>query len=147
MRFLLGLAVVFAVVAIPAPARAEGLGGFTLSAEAAPVAIQIFEPAIPIPAEPQLELNMSYSRAKLDSGPVGRGVVEVGRVDLRQRPPRRPGCGRTSGRATGQQHRQQRDPGEAHGSTVRPAGMRRRHLRRRTPPAPTAVRPASRCCR
>jgi len=62
---------------MPAPASAAELGGFTLTAQAAPVAIQIFEPMIPIPAEPQLELNLSYSRATLSSGPTGRAVSSL----------------------------------------------------------------------
>jgi hypothetical protein len=66
-----------ALLVVPAKAGVAGLGGFTLTAEAAPIAIQIFEPAIPIPAEPQLELNLSYSRAKFSSGPTGRGLSSL----------------------------------------------------------------------
>jgi hypothetical protein len=66
-----------AVLAVPGRAGAEGLGGFTLEASATPVAIQIVEPTIPIPAEPQLELNLAYSRAKLASGPTGRAVSSL----------------------------------------------------------------------
>jgi hypothetical protein len=77
VRVLLMVMLALTVIAIPAPARAQALGGFTLSAEAAPVAVQIFEPALPIPAEPQLELNLAYSRAKLESGPTGRGVASL----------------------------------------------------------------------
>ena len=67
----------FAVLAVPGRAHAEGLGGFTLEASATPVAIQIIEPTIPIPAEPQLELNFAFSRAKLASGPTGRAVSSL----------------------------------------------------------------------
>ncbi|HKT04129.1 MAG TPA: choice-of-anchor P family protein, partial [Rugosimonospora sp.] len=66
-----------AVLAVPAPARAAGLGGYTLTASAAPVAVQVFEPTIPIPASPQLELNLSYSRARLESGPVGQALSSL----------------------------------------------------------------------
>ncbi|GAA4736295.1 hypothetical protein GCM10023263_93570 [Phytohabitans rumicis] len=66
-----------ALLAVPAPAKAADLGGFTLTADAAPIAVQIFEPTLPIPAEPQLELNLSYSRAKLSSGPTGRAVSSL----------------------------------------------------------------------
>lgn len=66
-----------ALLVVPAKAGVADLGGFTLSAEAAPIAVQIFEPAIPIPAEPQLELNLSYSRAKFSSGPTGRAVSSL----------------------------------------------------------------------
>ena len=41
------------------------------------MAIQIYEPLIPIPAEPQLEVSLSYSRAKFSSGPSGRGLSSL----------------------------------------------------------------------
>jgi uncharacterized membrane protein len=66
-----------ALLAVPAKAQAAGLGGYTLTAQAAPIALQIFEPVIPIPAEPQLELNLSYSRAGLSSGPSGRALSSL----------------------------------------------------------------------
>ncbi|MCW6010033.1 hypothetical protein K1W54_36640, partial [Micromonospora sp. CPCC 205371] len=76
-----------ALLAVPAPAEAgrgwtagvsrADLAGFTLSADAAPVSVQIFEPTIPIPAEPQLELSLSYARAKLSSGPTGQAVSSL----------------------------------------------------------------------
>jgi hypothetical protein len=66
-----------ALLAVPARADAADLAGFTLAAEATPVAVQIFEPTIPVPAEPQLELNLSYARAKLSSGPTGRAVSSL----------------------------------------------------------------------
>lgn len=60
----------------PAPAKAE-LGGYTLRAEAAPVLLHIYEPVIPIPAEPQLELSLAYSRAMGSTGPTGRAVSSL----------------------------------------------------------------------
>jgi hypothetical protein len=77
VRTAIVLSLTGATLALPAPARAAGLGGFTLAAAAAPVAIQIFEPVIPIPAEPQLELNLSYSRARSASGPTGQAVSSL----------------------------------------------------------------------
>lgn len=61
----------------PAPAQANDLGGYTLLAEAAPIAVQIYEQAIPIPAEPQLEFDLCYSRVKYSSGPTGRAVSSL----------------------------------------------------------------------
>ncbi|MEJ3747368.1 choice-of-anchor P family protein [Actinomycetes bacterium KLBMP 9797] len=77
LRMLVTVSVGGALLAVPARAAAADLAGFTLAAEAAPIAVQIFEPTIPVPAEPQLELNLSYSRATLSSGPVGRAVSSL----------------------------------------------------------------------
>lgn len=52
-----------------APAQAVEYGGFSTTATASPVKLEIFEPAIPIPTEPQFELNFSYTRVLGDSGP------------------------------------------------------------------------------
>jgi hypothetical protein len=46
----------------------QGFGGFTSSAVAAPVKIEIYEPTIPIPADPQLEVELAYSKVEADSG-------------------------------------------------------------------------------
>lgn len=74
---LLAVPLLGPLLGVPVPARAAELGGFTIAADAAPVAIQIFEPTIPVPAEPQLELNLSYSRAKLSSGPTGQATSSL----------------------------------------------------------------------
>ncbi|MDI6910977.1 hypothetical protein [Nocardioides sp.] len=42
--------------------------GYSSSAWAAPVRIEIYEPTIPIPADPQLEFEMGYSKVEADSG-------------------------------------------------------------------------------
>lgn len=42
--------------------------GFSSSAWAAPVKVEIYEPTIPIPANPQMELEMGYSKVEADSG-------------------------------------------------------------------------------
>ncbi|MFC7493306.1 MULTISPECIES: choice-of-anchor P family protein [unclassified Nocardioides] len=53
----------------PAPADAKAaFGGFTAEAWAAPVKIELYEPTIPIPANPQLELELGYSTVEADSG-------------------------------------------------------------------------------
>ncbi len=60
-----------------APAQAEGasrFSGYVASGWAAPVKIEIFEPSIPIPADPQLEIELGYTVVKADSGSgKGRG--------------------------------------------------------------------------
>lgn len=44
-------------------------GGFTTSAEATPLRIELYEPAIPVPSNPQVELNYSYTQVGGSSGP------------------------------------------------------------------------------
>src|SRR6478735_1350486 len=48
------------------PPRA--FSGYTAAATAAPVRIEIYEPTIPIPADPQLGLVLGYSTVEADSG-------------------------------------------------------------------------------
>ncbi|WP_121257884.1 choice-of-anchor P family protein [Nocardioides ferulae] len=60
-------------VAGPAGAAEDGsdapaFSGYSTSAWAAPVHLQIYEPTIPIPATPQLELMLGYSKVEADSG-------------------------------------------------------------------------------
>jgi hypothetical protein len=52
-----------------APAHAASFGGFSTMATASPLKLEVFEPAIPIPTEPQFELDYSYTRVLGDSGP------------------------------------------------------------------------------
>jgi hypothetical protein len=47
---------------------ARSFSGYTADATAAPVRIEIYEPTIPIPANPQLELVLGYSTVEADSG-------------------------------------------------------------------------------
>jgi hypothetical protein len=54
----------------PAPVR--GFGGYTTRAWSAPVKLEIYEPMIPFPVTPQLEIEMAYSEVEADSGQ-GRG--------------------------------------------------------------------------
>jgi hypothetical protein len=52
--------------------RAEpDFSGFTTQATATPLRIEVYEPAIPIPADPQAELDFSYTRVDGTSGPTG----------------------------------------------------------------------------
>jgi hypothetical protein len=67
----------------PAPRPADGgappgLGGWTVSASAAPVTMEIYDPKIPIPAQPgkpNLEFDLSYTRASYGSGPTGAATA------------------------------------------------------------------------
>jgi hypothetical protein len=47
---------------------APAFGGYTAEAWAAPVKIELYEPTIPIPADPQLEVELAYSTVEADSG-------------------------------------------------------------------------------
>ena len=64
--------------------------GFSASAWSTPVRLEIYEPTIPIPATPQMELNFGYSRVEADSSssrgraswmwpgdPVGEGAKTI----------------------------------------------------------------------
>ncbi|WP_020525619.1 choice-of-anchor P family protein [Catelliglobosispora koreensis] len=76
-RTVVALAVASPFFVLPAPAQAVELGGYELKAEAAPIAMHIYEKLIPIPAEPQLEVDMSFSRANFSTGPTGRSVSSL----------------------------------------------------------------------
>jgi len=78
VRRALALALLAVPVAAltPGPASAEtGLGGYGASAEAAVVRIGIYEPAVPIPAEPQVDVSVGFARASTANGPSSRGVA------------------------------------------------------------------------
>lgn len=72
MRYAL---VLLLLLLSPAPARAADIGGFTLSARAAPVSVLLHTDLIPVPAEPQGEAHLSYTRTELGSGPIGRSLA------------------------------------------------------------------------
>lgn len=72
-RYLVPLsAAAIACALLPVPPgtadEAAPFSGYTASATAAPVRIEIYEPTIPIPANPQLELVLGYSTVEADSG-------------------------------------------------------------------------------
>jgi hypothetical protein len=46
---------------------APAFSGFSTTSWSAPVRLEIYEPTIPIPATPQMELNFGYSKVKADS--------------------------------------------------------------------------------
>jgi hypothetical protein len=58
-----------ALVPAQAVVPAASYGGFNTVATASPLKLEVFEPAIPIPTEPQFELDFSYTRVLGDSGP------------------------------------------------------------------------------
>ncbi|MFD0630619.1 choice-of-anchor P family protein [Catenulispora yoronensis] len=67
-----------AAVAVAGAAGPSGLGGWTLSASAAPFTMEIYDPKIPIPAmpgKPNLEFDFSYTRASFGSGPTGASTA------------------------------------------------------------------------
>lgn len=60
----------------PETAGAETtLGGYTASAEAAVIRIGIYEPALPIPAEPQVDASIGYARSSTSTGPTARALA------------------------------------------------------------------------
>ncbi|NUR60422.1 MAG: hypothetical protein HOV87_17445 [Catenulispora sp.] len=74
---------------VPSPTPAGGarpadagtgpnLGGWTLSASAAPFTMEIYDPKIPIPTmpgKPNLEFDFSFTRASFGSGPTGAATA------------------------------------------------------------------------
>lgn len=59
-----------------APAHAEpDFGGYSAEAMATPLKLEIYEPTIPIPATPQAEMELAYTKAEAASGPSGTGVA------------------------------------------------------------------------
>ncbi|MFC3895183.1 choice-of-anchor P family protein [Lentzea rhizosphaerae] len=72
MRYAL---VLLLLLLSPAPARAADIGGFTLSAHAAPVSVLLHTDLLPVPAEPQGEAHLSYTQTELGSGPIGRSLA------------------------------------------------------------------------
>ncbi|KJK48558.1 hypothetical protein UK23_16910 [Lentzea aerocolonigenes] len=72
MRYAL---VLLLLLLSPAPAQAAEIGGFTLSAHAAPVSVLLHTDLLPVPAEPQGEVHLSYTQTELGSGPIGRSLA------------------------------------------------------------------------
>lgn len=50
------------------PKVSASYGGFTGEGWTAPVRVELYEPSIPIPASPQAEIELAYSKVKADSG-------------------------------------------------------------------------------
>lgn len=66
------LAVTVAAPSWAADSATTGYGGFSVSGSATPLRIEFYEPAIPIPASPQLEFNFSYTHVEGSSGPTSK---------------------------------------------------------------------------
>ncbi len=49
------------------------IGGFAARSIATPIRVEIYEHMIPIPAEPQAELDVAYTKSLATSGPSGKG--------------------------------------------------------------------------
>lgn len=68
---VLGLLTAGTGAAMSVAQAAPDFAGFTTAAVATPLRLEIVEPAIPIPSDPQLEMNFSYTRVNGTSGPTG----------------------------------------------------------------------------
>lgn len=68
---VLGLFVGGSAASLQPAVAAADFAGFTTFAQAVPLRIEVYEPAIPVPASPQLELNFSYTKVNGASGPIG----------------------------------------------------------------------------
>lgn len=56
--------------AMPAEARTgSGYGGFSTTASATPLRIEVHEPTIPLPSDPQVELDLAWTQVQGSSGP------------------------------------------------------------------------------
>ena len=60
---------------IPAAYAEPAFGGYSTEATATPIKIEVYEPTIPIPASPQAELDVAYTKVEAASGPTGKGVA------------------------------------------------------------------------
>ncbi|MDT4939433.1 MAG: hypothetical protein QOG80_3104 [Pseudonocardiales bacterium] len=71
-----GAATALVVLVWPGPAvhADTSLGGYTGIATAAAVHLEIFDPTIPIPAEPQGDGSVGYTKSNVDSGPTSRAL-------------------------------------------------------------------------
>ena len=70
-------ATAIAVLAWPGPAASADttLGGYTADAQAAVVHLELYEPVIPIPAEPQGDFSLGYTHSQVSAGPSTRATA------------------------------------------------------------------------
>jgi len=70
-----GLLAVGVTALAPSASADPVLGSYSASAEAAIVRIGIYDPAFPIPAEPQIDVGIGFGRATTANGPSSRAVA------------------------------------------------------------------------
>ncbi|WAX57030.1 hypothetical protein M6B22_21300 [Jatrophihabitans cynanchi] len=59
----------------PGAAAAGGLGGYTATARAEVVHVELYEPVVPIPGSPQGDGSIAYTKVSTESGPTSRATA------------------------------------------------------------------------
>jgi hypothetical protein len=60
---------------VPAARADTSLGGYDATATASAVRVMVFEPSLPLPAEPQGDLSIGYTRSSTGTGPSARALA------------------------------------------------------------------------
>ena len=72
---LLGGATLLTLAWPGASSAQTSLGGYSGVAQSAGIRVQIYEPVIPIPSNPQIDGSIGYAKASTDTGPVSRATA------------------------------------------------------------------------